>query len=169
MVEIKNKGDSIVRRTLWNAYNRKCFYCNNPIPYNNNYNVDHIIPESIGNEEAIKLYDLQEDFELNSYLNLVPTCFVCNSKKSDKKFEKQHILFYINIAKKTIPKIIKLEKVIREKDKKSEVSAIVNTARNELKVHDILTIIKNQQIAPYQGKLLEGVIKKISKLDIDKT
>lgn len=114
MVDIKNKADSIVRRALWNTYNKKCFYCNNPIQFNN-FNVDHIIPESMGNEEAIKLYDLQEDFELNCYLNLVPTCFVCNSKKSNKKFEKQHILFYLNITKQTLPKITELKKNLEKK------------------------------------------------------
>ena len=129
----KNKNDQIVRRTLWNAYNRKCSYCNNPIQYNN-FNIDHIIPESMGNEEAIKLYDLEKDFELNSYLNLVPTCFVCNSKKSNKKFEKQHILFYLNITRNILPKINELEKKFREKDKESEISAVFNTAHEELKL-----------------------------------
>ena len=53
MIEIKNKNNSIVRSTLWNASNKKCFYCNNLIPYNN-FQVDHLIPESLGKEEAIK-------------------------------------------------------------------------------------------------------------------
>jgi len=165
-MEKKNKNDQIVRRTLWNAYNRKCSYCNNPIQYNN-FNIDHIIPESMGNEEAIKLYDLEKGFELNSYLNLVPTCFVCNSKKSNKKFEKQHILFYLNITKNTLLKINELEKKFSEKDKKSEFSAIFNAAHEEFKLPEILTILKDQQLAPYEKKILEGAIQNISRLDID--
>lgn len=64
MIEIKNKTDPIARRTIWKPYNKKCFYCNNPIPYNN-FHLDHLIPESLEKDEAIKLYDLQKDFELN--------------------------------------------------------------------------------------------------------
>lgn len=166
MVDKKNKADSIVRRALWNTYNKKCFYCNNPIQFNN-FNVDHIIPESMGDEEAIKLYDLQEDFELNSYLNLVPTCFVCNSKKSNKKFEKQHILFYLNLTKQALLKITELERKFREKDKVSEISAVFNTAQEELKLPEILNVLKDQQLTPFQKKILESSIQTISRMDID--
>ena len=166
MVEIKNKNDPITRRTLWNAYNKKCFYCNNPIPYNN-FQVDHLIPKSLEKEEAIILYDLQEDFELNSYYNLVPTCFTCNSRKRDAAYEKKTILFYLEEIKKNIPKIKLLEEEFKEMDKKSELSAAFSTALKDLSLPDILTIITEQELKSYQKKILQSTIENISKLSIE--
>ena len=167
MVEIKNKNDPITRRTLWNAYNKKCFYCNNPIPYNN-FQVDHLIPKSLEKEEAIILYDLQEDFELNSYYNLASTCFTCNSRKRDAVYEKKTILFYLEEIKKKIPKIKQLEEDFKEMDKKSELSAAFSTALNDLSLPDILTIITEQELKNYQKKILQNTIENISKLNIEK-
>ncbi len=165
MVEIRNKNSPIVRRTLWTIYNKKCFYCSKSIPFNN-FQVDHLIPESLNKDEAIKLYDLDEDFELNSYYNLVPTCFPCNNRKRAAVYSKNAILFYLEEIKKKIPKIISLEEKFKERDKKSELSAAFSTALNDLSLPVILTIIKEQEIKNYQKKILQGTIDIISKLDI---
>ena len=166
MTEIKNKNDSVVRRTLWMIYNRKCFYCSKPIPYNN-FQVDHLIPESLSKEEAIKLYDLEEYFELNSYYNLVPTCFPCNNRKRAATYDKNAILFYLEEIKKKIPKIKQLEVKIKKLDKKSELSAAFSTALKDLSLPTILAIIKEQEINNFQKKILQGAIEHISKLSID--
>ncbi len=165
MVEIVNKNDPVVRVTLWNAYIKKCFYCNNPIPYNN-FQIDHLIPDSLGKNKAIALYDLQEDFELNSYYNLVPSCFTCNNRKRDSTYTKKTILFYLEEIKKKIPKIKKLEEKIRVSDKKSDLSATINTTLNDVSLSDILGIMKEQQIKSYQKAILSRSIKDISKIDI---
>ncbi len=166
MVEIKNKNDSVVRRTLWTVYNKKCFYCSKPIPYNN-LQVDHLIPKSLIKEKAIKLYDLKEDFELNSYYNLVPTCFPCNNRKRSTTYDKNAILFYLEEIKKKIPKIKQLEEKFKNMDKKSELSAAFSTALNDLSLPAILTIIKEQEIKNYQKKILQGTIENISKFSIE--
>jgi len=165
MKEIKNKSDSIFRRALWSAYNRKCFYCNNPIPFNN-FQIDHLIPKSLGKDEAIALYDLQKDFEINSYYNFVPSCFTCNNRKRDSTYTKKTILFYLEEIKKKIPKIRKLEEKIKASDKKSVLSATISTTLNDVSLSDMLGIMKEQQIKPYQKAILKRSIEDISKIDI---
>lgn len=90
-MERKDKNNSLVRRTLWEAYNKKCFYCKEPISFNN-FQIDHLIPKSLGNEQAIETYELSENFELDSYYNLVPTCFPFNNRKRDNPYPKNQIL-----------------------------------------------------------------------------
>ncbi|KKM04724.1 hypothetical protein LCGC14_1761400, partial [marine sediment metagenome] len=76
MVEIKNPSDIFARSTVWNAYNKRCFYCREFI-YFKEMEIDHVIPKSLGKEKAIEEYGLGPDFELDSYFNLVPTCRTC--------------------------------------------------------------------------------------------
>ncbi|MFW9881345.1 MAG: HNH endonuclease [Candidatus Thorarchaeota archaeon] len=166
MVEIKKRNNLIVRRSLWEAYKKKCFYCSRYISFNN-FEVDHPIPKSLGKEEAIKLYELQNDFELNSYYNLVPTCPPCNKRKKDHPFEKQHVLYYLNIIEKKISNLEKLEKKIKDIDKKSEISATLSTALNEITCKDILTIMKEQNLSTYKKRILQDSIQKISTIDIE--
>lgn len=129
--------------------------------------MDHLIPDSLGKEKAVILYDVPEDFELNSYYNLVPTCFTCNSRKRDAAYEKKTILFYLEEIKKKILKIKQLEEDFKEMDKKSELSAAFSTALNDLSLPDILTIIKEQELKSYQKKILQNTIENISKLNIE--
>ncbi|MHA1682076.1 MAG: hypothetical protein ACTSUE_14150 [Promethearchaeota archaeon] len=42
-MEEKDVNDPIVRRAILEAYKRKCFYCNETIVRNGNYEIDHII------------------------------------------------------------------------------------------------------------------------------
>ncbi len=83
MVEIKNLKDAFVRSAIWNAHNKKCFYCRESLHYRS-MELDHVIPKSLGKETAIKKYTLFPDFELDSYYNLVPTCNTCNNRKKAK-------------------------------------------------------------------------------------
>ncbi len=167
MVNIVNKNDSIVRRVLWNTYNKRCFYCNEVLLFNN-FQVDHVIPESLGKEKAIKLYDLGGEFEINSYYNLVPTCFPCNNKKRDKKFDKKHILYYMNIIRAKITEINFLEKKIENLDKKSELSAIISTSMKDISINEFLNILLKQKIPKNQERMLREASYKSVQFDIEK-
>ncbi len=166
MSEKINMNDPFVRRTLWKAYKKKCFYCKKPIQYND-FEVDHVIPKSLGNDEAIKLYDLPKDFELNSYSNLVPACSVCNRRKRNIKYDKKHIILFYNEIKGKISKIEELEKKYIERNKESEVSATLSTALEELGIENILTIVKEQPLTTYKRRIIQETIEKISKIDLE--
>lgn len=167
MVKIVKKNDSLVRRVLWNAFNKKCFYCNEVLLYNN-FQVDHVIPESFGRENAIKFYELAENFEIDSYYNLVPTCFPCNNKKRDKRFDKKHILYYMNMISAKIPDIDRLEKEIENLDKKSEISAIFSTYLKEFNTHELINILLKQKLPKNQKRTLKEANYKIVLLDIER-
>lgn len=103
---------------LYEAYNGRCLYCNDLIKYDN-YHIDHIIPEYLDDkpEEFKRIkreYELDDDYDLNAYYNLVPTTAGCNIKKRKQIFEKKTALFYISIAKNKIPNIKELEQKIED-------------------------------------------------------
>lgn len=156
-MERKDKNNSLVRRILWEAYNKKCFYCKEPISFNN-FQIDHLIPKSLGNEQAIETYELSENFELDSYYNLVPTCFPCNNRKRDNPYPKNQILLLSNDIKKKIPKILDLENKFTREDKRSKISAVISTSLGELDINDILMIIKDQEIKFYQKEIINDAI-----------
>ena len=159
IIEKKNKKGTVVRRTLWQAYNNKCFYCANPIPFNN-FHIDHVIPESLGNQEAIKLYNLDDNFELNSYSNLVPSCPNCNLRKQASTYQKKTVLFYLEEIKKKLPNIGKLEQKIFKSDKKNEISSIISTSLIDYSLHEILRIINEFEFPGMQKKILLEAINK---------
>ena len=64
---------------------KKCFYCNQPLLYDE-CQIDHIIPESIGKSpesltECIIHFNLPNDWKLQAIENLAPSCAICNNKK----------------------------------------------------------------------------------------
>ena len=72
--------------------------------------LDHIIPESYNHkkedlERIINECGLDNDFELNSLFNLVPTRSYENRRKSDKELDLSAKLYYLNVAKNNVPKI----------------------------------------------------------------
>ncbi len=98
------KFSQIEKLAIWNAYKRKCFYCDIPIPRISNMHIEHIFPESLANKpqkfkEIKSQYDLPVDFDLNAYYNLVCSCSSDNWRKSNKIREKNVMLTYYSIAK----------------------------------------------------------------------
>lgn len=84
----KKIKDAWVRTTLWEAYNRRCFFCKQVIDFRN-MEVDHIIPQSLWKKpeklkKVLKKLGLNEYFEKNSYYNLVPTHSSCNIDKNNR-------------------------------------------------------------------------------------
>ncbi len=139
----KNKGSEIVRTALWKAYNTKCFYCDELISNRDNLEIDHILPEWLLNdpkkyEEIKREYELDSNFELNCYYNLVPTHSGCNRKKSGYLYEKKRILFFLSQVK--IDRIVEFEeKLKKERDKSKELSRLgINIENGLLSKEDVL-------------------------------
>jgi 5-methylcytosine-specific restriction endonuclease McrA len=78
------------RHAIWTVHLEKCYICSKPIDLQS-MQVDHIIPESLlGKKDefskVISDFGLSADFEINSYSNWLPSCGVCNGKKSNNIF-----------------------------------------------------------------------------------
>lgn len=91
------KFDNITRSALWSSYNNICFYCNQPLDWDN-LHIDHILPELYSKDirafEKIKAkFELDQNFDLNALYNLVPAHSKCNSNKSKGLFSKPTTLF----------------------------------------------------------------------------
>lgn len=59
--------------------------------------IDHIIPEFLSRDpesfaRVLGIMGLPDDFDLNSYENLLPTCAACNNQKGARSFEPSPIL-----------------------------------------------------------------------------
>lgn len=79
--------DELVRQAIWEVYNHKCFYTGNPLKYSD-MELDHIIAASYRNrpdklKKALCECGFENDFELDSLYNLVPTSKYENRRKSD--------------------------------------------------------------------------------------
>ena len=95
------------REAIWHAYDKKCFYTNELIKLTE-FDIDHIIPESISSSEFNRIKSelkLPSDFDIHGYENLVPIKKILNSTKSDKILPNRALMFFLSFTedkKKTI-------------------------------------------------------------------
>mgnify|MGYP006164910619 CR=1 FL=1 len=78
------------RFAVFSTHGAKCYMCCEPVNLQTMH-VDHIIPESLQNdqarlEDARRDFKLPEEFDLNSYENWLPSCGPCNISKGSKVF-----------------------------------------------------------------------------------
>ncbi|MEV8642366.1 HNH endonuclease signature motif containing protein [Mesorhizobium ciceri] len=78
------------RYAIFTAHSEKCWLCREPVSLAE-MEVDHVIPESLAKHAALKdilkLMGLPEDFNLNSYANLLPAHRDCNRDKGAYRFK----------------------------------------------------------------------------------
>lgn len=96
----KTRIEDSLRLAIFDAYNGKCFYTGEPIPYQD-FEVDHIIPESLARdiEEIRNRLGLGDDFNINSIENLVPCRPGLNLRKKDSLFSDNTLLLYFELTK----------------------------------------------------------------------
>lgn len=74
---------------IWKTHGPNCRWCREPVSYYS-CQLDHVIPESISTSEFNKLkkiFDLNVDFEINSFYNWIPIHSGCNQSKKDDIFD----------------------------------------------------------------------------------
>jgi 5-methylcytosine-specific restriction endonuclease McrA len=97
------------RHAVYTVHGEKCYMCGAALTMKT-CEVDHIIPESLKDRpedlrRVLKQLGLEETFDLNSYLNWMPSCRRCNSDKSDFVLEQiTHTLVLLQRAKTRAPK-----------------------------------------------------------------
>lgn len=109
---------AIERLAFWEVYNKKCIYCDRPLERTSEMHIDHLFPQDLEQNEIRfneikKQYGLPDDFDLDSYENLVSSCGPCNRKKSNNLLSNNAMFNYHSIANRRSKaikmKIIELE------------------------------------------------------------
>jgi hypothetical protein len=81
----KRKFGAPHRQAIWLAYGRKCFYCRDPLAWDD-LQIDHVVPERLAesDEQRRALFRdlaIPDDWDLQADANLVASCSRCNSDK----------------------------------------------------------------------------------------
>ncbi len=140
IMEKLDSSSDIFRMALWNIYQHKCFYCQEIIDRLDNMQVDHIIPKKFKLQKYAKEFQdviiklkLGDDFEIDSYHNLVPSHSGCNRRKWDILAEKRRTLTFLEDAERNLEKIKNEEKRLGTNINLSRVKYDTTIAlRNEL-------------------------------------
>jgi len=124
--------DDVFRTALWNAYNYRCFYCQQPLEWSS-YQIDHLLPEWLNDNpeklgETIKDYGLDKEFHINVPYNFVPAHIQCNNRKSGQIFEKETRLYYIQLSKAKQDVLNKEIKSFENKKRKGVIFSRVQAA-----------------------------------------
>jgi hypothetical protein len=159
-----NEFDISDRVALWEGYNRKCFYCSEPLHFND-LEIDHIIPLSIAESMNIQKlrdeYHLSPNFDINNFYNLVPAHRKCNRLKSDLIFNKSRIMYFLGIAESKADRIAQLATHNRNKliNDKMIANLTIAVARGDITHADLIKVFyhdKTELIKPLQNtKLLD--------------
>jgi hypothetical protein len=128
----KSSLDSIARSAIWNAHGYKCLYCGKDLDWDE-LHIDHIIPEYLSAQpeqlkEIISDYNLGVDFNINGYMNLVPSHGKCNQRKGDMLFSKGTCLFYLEQAKLRLPLIEEQQQKIKKRRNRGMILSKVENA-----------------------------------------
>ena len=155
----KYRFNIIDRQAIHEAHERKCFYCGE-IVYFSELQIDHIIPETLLDKEddykaLVKRLSLPNSFNINSYYNWVPTHSKCNNRKSGELFQDSAIIFYLDLARRKVAKVLSLVKKI---NKRLESDTLLTTisfalAENIIEFSDIQDVIKEYDAQSEQFRL----------------
>ncbi len=100
---------TIRRQSLWEVYDRRCFYCDK-ILFFGECEIDHIISQDMKRKynerkRILNYYGLPESFDIDSIENQVPCHSNCNKKKGPKRYSKRAVIFYIEQARSKSQKV----------------------------------------------------------------
>ncbi len=133
------------RRALWEANDQACAHCGEKVRWHF-LHIDHLIPEHLHGkpelEEVLAAYSLPADFDLESDLNLVPSCAPCNSKKRQLILGITSVLLaHASKRAESVPRLI--EQYLKEKkadDLLPEISSALEC--NIITTSDLRSIIE---------------------------
>lgn len=131
---------AIHRHAIWTVHGERCYQCGKPIDLLG-MQVDHVIPQSLGTDEVTRLireYGRPEDFDVQDFENLLPSCAPCNRLKSDAPWD---------------PSPIVQRWLQRAADKKGEVLALI---KQTIKEHEVSKALNTLQRLHEKGELTAG-------------
>lgn len=158
-MEKVDPSSDIFRMALWNIYQHKCFYCQEIIDRLDNMQVDHIIPKKYKKKKFAKEFQivknelkLEDDFEIDSYHNLVPSHSGCNRRKWDIIADKRRTLTFLEDAERNIEKI-----------KNEEIKLETNINLSRIK-YDTTIALRNELDPEIFAKFSTKITKKLEQL-----
>ena len=109
------------RFAFWDAYDKKCIYCGEPITELSSLRIDHLVPEILTHQDhkddfhsLLEKHNLPKDYDIFSYYNLVASCSKCNGMKSYKTGLAINSII-LETARTKVPIIIKKVEIFRKK------------------------------------------------------
>lgn len=124
----KSKISQQRRKSIYDAYSNKCFYCGEHIDWND-LEIDHLIAENTCNlKELLIDYGLPEDYDINDLTNLVPSHSLCNNRKSNRPFNKSTYLYYRSLTDSYVTAVQRIETAIVKGYKKDKLISNIDVA-----------------------------------------
>ena len=150
----------VQRYALWQAYEMKCFYCNELVSFRE-ITIDHVIPEYYINQpgdfEQIKNeYGLDQGFSINGYENWVPSHNGCNIRKREELFSKTTLLYYLSLVQKKLPEVKDAVKYITQTRQEDKIIAALGTAieTNTISKDDVIDLLNEIEYERTRGEPL---------------
>jgi hypothetical protein len=123
------------RAAIWHAHDHRCIYCTEFVTFAD-LDIDHVIPSYLKEqpEELAKLldeYGLDNEFDVDSLLNLVPSHRHCNLQKKSQILPKSRAIHFLSIAESKFNKACKIELEIKEQIQKDKFMILLQVALDE--------------------------------------
>ena len=161
----------IERRAIWQVHGKRCAYCRDPLSFAE-AEIDHVLPESLAKnaDEWHRIRSeqgLTDDFDIDGFENLLPSCRPCNSRKSGTPLALGRTAIELGVAGRAKPQVLALVRRFIEHDKvdklrfalasaldsgklsERDVSRLISQARNDsgvFRLSSIPWLIRDQAI-----------------------
>ncbi|WP_109830122.1 HNH endonuclease family protein [Reichenbachiella versicolor] len=116
-----------IRYAVWKAYDQRCAYTGHRIDNFDNLQIDHIIPrksiQAMIDQKIVK-YDLDQNFQINSLENLLPTTKRPNQQKGSRPLSANAEFFFIELARKKKFKVLDEIEKFKRLEKNEELNAL---------------------------------------------
>ncbi|MDM8552357.1 HNH endonuclease signature motif containing protein [Desulfobacterales bacterium HSG2] len=167
----KHRFSYIERYALWKAYDGRCFYCEEPLDFQD-MSIDHVVPERfVGYPDELaqfrRDYDIDENFpnfQVNDFANWVPAHpRKCNTRKGSEVFSKKMMLLILHEVQRRLPAVEKQLTLLRKERGRARIfgslgTAIENQNFSIADVREFLSQVESEQYVDESLVLTFGVI-----------
>ncbi len=108
-------------------------------------------------ERIKKHYEIEENFDIDSYYNVVPSCRHCNRQKSNKEIPLRDLIYLLKEAKNKYLKVEKKYLKMRRSRSKAELLAILSSSLEDGKItsEDMKALCPIQVDSPNKDLMFE--------------
>lgn len=175
------KFNAFQREALWLAHEKKCAYTREPLDISS-FHIDHIVPQSLANdpielERVKKMLEVDKDFDLYGYENLLPCRAGANLQKGSLVLDQAHMRFFLSIAANKKAKIQESLAKIEKRNIRGKVLILLQQCleQGNLLPFEVAKILEDHNEQPQEiFRLIEGLqfadaaeIRTVAKVDLD--
>lgn len=149
MTPPRYNGELAERYAVWSAHKGMCCYCGKFRSFNNSV-IDHIIPQKFNQykyrnrlneiiDEISVIFQLQDEFAIDTFYNVVSSCYPCNLKKGGKELPLNEIVYFLRQARDKYHKVqYEYQYIIRDRSKNEIIHIIINNIKkNNINIQDV--------------------------------